>query len=82
MLLPAAVSRAYACLSDPDKRAAYDRYGTEDNQQVGRGGGGFRGGGGGNGSGGEAMDANDLFNMFFGSGAGGMQGQASPWGPG
>lgn len=25
--LNAAVSRAYACLSDPDKRANYDRYG-------------------------------------------------------
>ena len=24
------VSKAFACLSDGDKRAAYDRYGTED----------------------------------------------------
>lgn len=75
-----AVSRAYACLSDPDKRAAYDRYGSEDPQQVGRSGGGFGGGGGF--AGGDTMDANDLFNMFFGNSGGGVQGHGSPFGPG
>ena len=38
-----AVSRAYACLSDPEKRANYDRFGHEDQGQLGRRGGGGRG---------------------------------------
>ena len=31
------MSRAFACLSDPNKRAAFDRYGSEDPQQAGFG---------------------------------------------
>ncbi|KAK2080703.1 hypothetical protein QBZ16_000557 [Prototheca wickerhamii] len=57
------VSRAYACLSDPQKRAHYDRHGTEDAVAPRPGGGGPAGGGmyaaGG-------IDPEDLFNMFFG----------------
>ncbi|EEH52791.1 uncharacterized protein MICPUCDRAFT_7992, partial [Micromonas pusilla CCMP1545] len=58
------VGRAYACLSDEDKRAAYDRYGTEDP-------GGMRGGGGGHAYRGFAhddIDPAEIFNMFFGNG--------------
>ena len=29
------VSAAYACLSDPDKKAVYDRYGEDPGQNVG-----------------------------------------------
>lgn len=73
-----AISSAYACLSDSNKRAAYDRYGSEDPQQVGSHG----GGGGGGGFGGEGIDPNELFNMFFGGGGfGGGQGQTNPFGP-
>ena len=74
------VGRAYACLSDEDKRAAYDRYGTEDPGGM-RGGGGGGGGGGGPGrsyghGGGHAyrgfahddIDPAEIFNMFFGNG--------------
>jgi len=62
------VSRAYACLSDADKRANYDRFGVEDpHQQLGR-----RGGGGGRGVyQQEAFDPDEIFNMFFGGGFGG-----------
>lgn len=54
------MSRAYACLSDPQKRAHYDAYGSEDAlaQQARPGGGGMYAQGG--------IDPEDLFNMFFG----------------
>lgn len=71
-----AVSQAYACLSDPSKKAAYDQYGTEDRHQVGARGGGNSG------FGGEGIDPNELFNMFFGGGGGGAFGgtQGNPFG--
>lgn len=63
-----AVSKAFTCLSDPDKRRHYDTHGREDGSLgIGGGGGGRRGGGGGfyAGNMGE-IDPEELFNMFFG----------------
>lgn len=53
------VSTAYAVLSDPDKKAKFDRFGVTDDQ----GAGGFQGG---------QVDFGDLFDMFFG-GMGGQR---------
>ena len=68
------VSRAFACLSDADKRAAYDRYGTEDpnsrqspfSSRAAQ----HRGGGMGRHTyyQGEEVDPAEIFNMFFGGG--------------
>jgi molecular chaperone DnaJ len=61
-----AISSAYACLSDPQKRAAYDRYGHaafENGASGGQGGAGF-------------SDLGDIFETIFGSGFGGGQRQA------
>ena len=71
------VSKAFACLSDGDKRAAYDRYGTEDPNSLssGRGGGGAasayrRRHGGSTYYAEEEVDPAEIFNMFFGGGMG------------
>ena len=63
-----AIAHAYVCLKDPQKRAAYDRYGHAAFQQGGQGGGG----------GPEAgfSDIGDIFETIFGGGFGGGRQQA------
>jgi len=72
------VQQAYEVLSDAQKRAGYDRYGTADGAAGGFGGaGGGFGGMGGGGAGGAGFDPNafggfaDIFESFFGGGSGG-----------
>jgi len=62
------ISHAYACLSDPQKRAAYDRFGHAAFQQ---GGGGNAGGG----QGAEFGDLGDIFETIFGNAFGGGGGR-------
>ena len=60
------VNEAYSILSDPDKKAKYDRFG-----HAGVDPNGFGGGGGGYGGGAYDVDLGDIFNSFFGGGFGG-----------
>lgn len=77
-----AIGLAYATLSDDQKRAIYDRYGDEDPDNHG-GGGGFRPGrhGGGVHFNGQEVNPEDIFNAFFGGGMpGGMHVGGMPGG--
>lgn len=64
------INHAYDVLSDPQKRAAYDQYGSENGPQFGGDGSGFGGFGGG------GFDMDDIINSFFG-GFGGGGGRSS-----
>jgi len=72
------IQKAYAILSDKQKRAQYDQFGIADDSPGG-GQGGFGGfGGGGAGFDGFADGFEDIFDVFFGGGRKSGRGQAGP----
>src|SRR6266571_8783105 len=66
------VQAAYDLLSDPEKRKAFDQFGTADGRMGGPGAGAqwttFS----------DSFDFGDLFGNFFGGGAGGARGRPEP----
>lgn len=66
-----AISQAYDCLKDPQKRATYDHYGPEAYENGMSGGGGQRGPEG-------FSDLGDIFDTIFGGGFGGAGGRRGP----
>ena len=78
------VSKAFSCLSDSEKRASYDRWGSEDGP-MGAAGGGMRSGfARGRGSysdfAGGDIDPEEIFNAFFGGAFGGAGAFGGPFG--
>eukprot|EP00051_Salpingoeca_urceolata_P025783 m.467654 g.467654 ORF g.467654 m.467654 type:complete len:555 (+) comp20366_c0_seq7:761-2425(+) len=66
------LGHAYETLSDPQRRAQYDRFGDVDPNQFGGGSQGFGGAGGG------FTDPEDLFSQMFGNFGGGGQRRSGP----